>query len=169
MNKRLTSAIQLLQVLKPTRKILGVAIFKEKIGIAVSDPYLSHATPITTISNSQRVHDKIFEVIKVAKTECADALIVGLPVAGKSGDEIRRDEFVQLLLAEPSSPVISVSDLAPATEAYIIEEYKKNILWDSLQLESHDLNSEDSSSVHAGVSLQMWLDKHCGGWQNTFG
>ena len=27
----------------------------------------------------------------------------------------------------------------------------------------------DISSTHAAISLQLFLDKHQGGWQNTFG
>jgi hypothetical protein len=58
-------------------------------------------------------------------------------------------------------------------------EFRENILWDSLvelggeqqqqQQQQQKSQQQLCPSTHAGVSLQLYLDEHCGGWQNTFG
>ena len=185
------SAIQLLQLLKPTRKILGVVSLKVQnqwhVGTALSDPYLSHASALPPFlpwsSTSSFATPPVDALIALAKAECADAVVLGLPVEGQDDPDAvaRRDALLHHLVQSPHTPaiIVSVSDAPPATTSHVVEEFAKNILWDSLQVPNLQLlqhptavsvaPATDQACLHAGISLQMWLDKHCGGWANTFG
>jgi hypothetical protein len=194
------SAIQLLQKLTPTRKILGLCVVAASqkpqqqqprqwhVGVALSDPYLSHAIAVTPPPHllwATSSPPPVDAILALAKAECADAVVLGLPVEGTGDAEAtaRRDELLQHLVQSPHATVmVSVSDVAPATGAYVAEEYAKNILWDSLNVPDLQLLQHPASTaslaegsaggqacLHAGIALQMWLDEHCGGWANTFG
>ena len=44
------------------------------------------------------------------------------------------------------------------------KEIRENLLWEGLKV-----GDSDFACDHSALSMQVWLDEHCGGWANTFG
>jgi hypothetical protein len=58
----------------------------------------------------------------------------------------------------------------PLTAACVAQLAHDNLLWDRTGAEGLGTRgAEEDASVLAAVSLQHFLDEHCGGWANTFG
>ena len=68
------------------------------------------------------------------------------------------------------------SDVSKSLEE-VIEEHKVNPLWDTMNFEDlfspegqlRSMEEKGVASMQASIGLQLFLDEHCGGWQNTFG
>ena len=57
-------------------------------------------------------------------------------------------------------------------EVKAINLKNNKILWQTKLEDEFDEDSSPSKrdpAIHSALSLQLWLDEHCGGWQNTFG
>jgi len=193
MTRRLMNSTTLLRNLTPTRTILGLTVVLLKscsatIGISVSDPYLSHARPLSRSIPFVSHNDTISQLLKITRDEGAGAWVLSSPVlihpADKNENHTRlRDDLVTLIIKSSYQnllPSFCLSEVHPGTIESIQKEHAANIQWDSIDLSLlEEYNSFSSSihvsvnppvsGIHASVGLQMWLDFHCGGWQNTFG
>ncbi len=83
-------------------RFLGIDHGSKRIGLAVSDPGATLASPLTTISASGDLSDQVAAVISCVEEYDIDAFVVGLPLnmddtegiqakaARKFGEELRR-------------------------------------------------------------------------------
>jgi hypothetical protein len=171
---RLIPAAQLVARLPVYRSLVGlVAVSDALFGTATSDPYLSCARPAPAVAS-------LAAVAALATQLNGGALVVGLPFAAGGGLQAERDAERQrrALAALLREPALARSGLmacafAPAkqlTAACAAQLYRDNVLWDQTGLlELGEQGEAADASVMAAVSLQLFLDEHCGGWANTFG
>jgi len=61
-------------------RFLGIDHGKKRIGLAVSDPDATLASPLTTVAASGRLSDQVAAVLSCAKEYDIDAFVVGLPL-----------------------------------------------------------------------------------------
>ena len=61
-------------------RFLGIDHGSKRIGLAVSDPGATLASPLTTIAASSNLSDEIASVLSYAKDYDIDAFVVGLPL-----------------------------------------------------------------------------------------
>ena len=119
-------------------------------------------------------------VAAVAAKLNGGALVVGLPFAAAGLHDAERHKERQqralaALLREPSlaRSGLLASAFAPAKQATadcVAQLHRDNLLWEQTGLEQLGKQGEAAdASVMAAVSLQLFLDEHCGGWANTFG
>jgi hypothetical protein len=116
--------------------------------------------------------------LEITKDEGAGAWLVGLPVlmdvnVKKCPNSMKlRDELLTMIVKSSLPiPPFCISKVKPGTIDFVQKESAANIQWDSIDAAQLLLDDDGSSKpgVHASIALQMWLDEHCGGWQNTFG
>lgn len=173
----------LLRGLAPYKRILSVVRRKGVVGVAVSDPHLSFAVPLTGQGLAWAEASRLVDGVSRLSAEVdAEALLVGLPIsapgAGPCAEALREQRELQLALlegtpAEETPRWRALMGARGGDMARVKEQLAENLLWDSLKLDQSAATSGDPSrlrpSQHAAVSLQMWLDEHGGGWANTFG
>lgn len=181
---------QFLQKLEPTRNILCLTRLPNgkagggSLGFAVSDPYLSAARPLQreqVFSLGDRPLSAALKRIRYEQD--IGGVVLGRAISGmpllpgseKSGDSeqmqievfgivrsIKEFETLPCTFSEESSNKVEIE-----------RELQENLLWDSLELAKEQLHGEGDPATmmhtHSALSLQLWLDEHCGGWQNTFG
>ena len=70
---------ELVAHIKKNTRLLGIDLGSKTIGIAVSDPFLKIASPITTLIRLKLSKNSI-ELDKVVKEYAVGGLIVGLPI-----------------------------------------------------------------------------------------
>jgi putative Holliday junction resolvase len=61
-------------------RFLGIDHGKKRIGLAVSDPGATLASPLTTVAASGRLSDQVAAVLSCAKEYDIGAFVVGLPL-----------------------------------------------------------------------------------------
>jgi len=76
-------------------RFLGIDHGSKRIGLAVSDPGATLASPLTTITTSGNLSDEIAAVLSHAKDYDIDAFVVGLPLnmddsEGNQAKSVRR-------------------------------------------------------------------------------
>jgi RNase H-fold protein (predicted Holliday junction resolvase) len=161
---RLESSVKLLQQLTPTRRLVGAVISDSTLGLSISDPYLSFASPLPLVGLQLR---------KVLAEFDAEGVVIGLPLLPPDGPALG-DEAVQLqrcIDALEHDLSASYSQLPASifkerlTAVAAIAKYEQDPLWDETGIET-DISDAD---VQSAIMLQQFLDDNCGGWQNTFG
>ena len=170
----LISAEQLVARLPVYRSLVGlVAVSDSLFGVAHSDPYLSCARPAPSVAS-------LASVAALAAKLNSGALVVGLPfaAAGLQAAERQKERQQRALAALLREPSLARSGLlacafVPAkqhTAACVAQLHRDNLLWGETGLEELGKQGEAAdASIMAAVSLQLFLDEHCGGWANTFG
>jgi hypothetical protein len=171
----LIPAEQLVARLPVYRSLISlVAVSDSLFGAAHSDPYLSCARPAPSLAS-------LASVAALAAKLNGGALVVGLPFAAAGMQDRERDaaerqrRTLAALLREPAlaRSGLMACAFAPAqqiTAACVAQLYRDNVLWDQTGvLELGKQGDAADASVMAAVSLQLFLDQHCGGWANTFG
>jgi hypothetical protein len=172
----LIPAEQLVARLPVYRSLVSlVAVSDSLFGAAHSDPYLSCARPAPSLAS-------LASVAALAAKLNGGALVVGLPFGAAAGmqeeradAEERQRRTLAALLREPAlaRSGLMACAFAPAqqiTAACAAQLYRDNVLWDQTGvLELGKQGEAADASVMAAVSLQLFLDEHCGGWANTFG
>lgn len=170
-----------LQELEPTRKLLCFTRFDSSIGLAVSDPYLSLARPLSKYVSVGGTHLSA-TLKKIQREEDIGGVVLGRAISGMSGvslddSEVLKEqgEGLELFRTLPEFNALPCTFSDVDGERVDIErELQDNLLWDSLELTKDEFDEDSSPSkrdpaIHSALSLQLWLDEHCGGWQNTFG
>jgi putative Holliday junction resolvase len=87
-------------VLRPGRRLLGLDLGTKTIGLALSDPGLTVASPIGTIRRTKFNAD-VQELARIAAEREVGALVLGLPLSldGSAGPAVQRvRQFATLLL-----------------------------------------------------------------------
>ena len=179
----LISSAKLLRELTPTRRLLGAVVSCRNntaeqhpsasiaLGLALSDPYLSFASPLPTQNQS------LVDVLR----ECdAEGVVIGLQLASEqpNNNELQKCiDQLEMMNQFPSEEEL----LLPATlfeqsltPTAALDCFETDPLWDQTGMDQiEDDNSADqhahSPDVQAAIMLQHFLDTNCGGWQNTFG
>lgn len=128
-------------------KFLGVDFGLKKIGLATGDDVTGIAFPFGLIPGGD---DAIARVLKIAKNEGADALVVGVPVPNEDFHSTTQLDitmaFVDALKAATTLPVSVVDEQFSSAEAR------------RLQKEYGMEQSEDA--IAAMIILQAHLDEH---------
>ena len=181
-----------LKTLVPTRKILALVFASPKdrsdersarVGAAVSDPYLSFATPVEEKLPTRSLRSWFPKI--VIQEDVGGVLLIARPLVQSSCSYVSTpankamEVLLNLDLGTPSTPSTLTcieSDVSKSLEE-VIEEHKVNPLWDTMNFEDlfspegqlRSMEEKGVASMQASIGLQLFLDEHCGGWQNTFG
>ena len=180
MKINLLSAPKMLARVTPTELVVAVTAVrpsdghgKPKLGFAVSDPYLSHAMPLPEVSPTLESLPKCIE--ELAKTHNVGGVVVAPPVVMDPTAETEATWFedeqaiVAALLDSESessepSPYFPMATSEEVSDLdHVRTELEYNLLWETLELDNilEGNNEEDlTPSKHAGVALQLWLDRH---------
>jgi hypothetical protein len=159
---------QLLRKLSPTKRVLGVvsaqktaaAGLQRTWGVALSDPYLSFATPLAVQSGGN-----LFSLQQIADEHDAKLVLV----AGNADvvAQLRKSCFSGLAVAEfHSTPTLEDVILRAAEHPELYD-----FLGDAPEDRLRELASWDELEADhlAAVLLNEALWEHSGGWHNTFG
>lgn len=175
-------ASSFLRVLTPTTRILGVvkaprsstdscSNHGSEIGLSVSDPYLSFAKPLVTRSGFKfgRKEDTAtlfddFDIGGILIGRAMTGLLVHTDEKTIERDQEELYESLTKFIGGIEMTIPCTVTCIDANVDYIKKQLHENLLWDSLK----DVDA-DSAAYQSAVAMQVWLDEHCGGWQNTFG
>lgn len=135
-------------------RVLALDYGTRRIGIAVSDPTGTLATPLTTLTRRVGKRPPIARILELAGTHRAEAFVVGLPLDGDGGEtewsmEVRA--FGRRLGMRSRMPVHF------ADERYSSVEAEARIRSIGLRRKA----KEDKARIDAGAAaifLQDWLD-----------
>ena len=187
------SSSKFLRNLVPTRRILSLLFVSAidrtdnrvaGVGAAISDPYLSFAAPLKSKDTTQSLRDYMSAVTN--EHDVGGVVLITKPLVSNTSSFVSMsaqqamDQLSQSTSSSSSSTSLMKyieSDVNKTLEE-VLQEHQENPLWDSIPID--DLVSRDgtlkcigeaegAASLQATVGLQMFLDEHCGGWQNTFG
>lgn len=134
-------------------RVLGVDLGEKRIGIALSDPTRTIASPHSVIKRSGNADVDRRSVLSIAREEGATQLVVGLPLTLTGA----RRAAARAALAE----VEALKELAPDL---IIEAFDERLTTAIAQrsLLEGDVRRKDRKQiidkVAAAVMLQSWLD-----------
>lgn len=135
-------------------RILAVDYGTRRIGIALSDPTGTLATPLTTLTRRAGKRPPIARIVQLASDHAAEAFVVGLPLDGDGGEnewstEVRT--FGRKLEMRSGLPVLYVD------ERYSSVDAEARIR--SIGLRRHA--KEDKARIDAAAAaifLQDWLE-----------
>ena len=134
-------------------RALGVDLGEKRIGIALSDPTRTIASPHSVIKRSGNVDVDRRAVLNIAREEGATQLVVGLPLTLTGA----RRAAARAALAE----VEALKDLAPDLIVAAFDERLTTAMAQRSLLEG-DVRRKDRKQVidkvAAAVMLQSWLD-----------
>lgn len=136
------------------RRVLAIDYGTRRVGIAVSDPTGTLATPVTTLSRRIGKRPPIARIMELASDHAAEAFVVGLPLDGDGSEtewstEVRA--FGRKLGMRSGMPVHF------ADERYSSVEAEARIRSIGLRRKA----KEDKARIDAGAAaifLQDWLD-----------
>ncbi|MBM3944034.1 MAG: Holliday junction resolvase RuvX [SAR202 cluster bacterium] len=131
---------------------MALDVGERRIGVALSDPLLLLASPLTAITRKSLSSD-IEAVLRLASEHEATIIIVGLPISlsGKHGPQAKvTKEFAKALEAQSPVPVKMFDERFSTFEA-------EQRLRDSGAKPSKDRGRVDAAA--AAVILQGYLDK----------
>jgi RNase H-fold protein (predicted Holliday junction resolvase) len=162
----ITSPTAMLVKLVPMKSILCIVRRSPStFGIAISDPYLGHASPLQDVSNERDVESTIAE-------NGIGALLLALPMTRTTENDTRDNDNdnanvmqqrTLLLQHQWNVPLACISDERLSfDEARLCTEQEVE-MWEDVDLDCPDLSTD------AAVALNRFLWTHTGGWQNTFG
>lgn len=149
----------LLSKLTPMKSLLCVVKSPTAFGLAISDPYLGHGTPLHDVSEKAHVQE-------IVKEQGVGALLFALPMQRVENDGL--EQWVKLRESVlktdwPAVPLACLSDERITMEQAQLATTQEVEMWEDVDLECTDLSTD------AAVALNSFLWKHTGGWQNTFG
>ena len=133
-------------------KIMALDVGDRRIGVALSDPTGMLATPVGAVDRVTAQPSAIDEILSIAREQCADLIIVGLPLSlsGQEGAQARAVRiFVADLSAQSGLPVDVVDERYSSVQA-------QRLLRDTTPRSSRDRGRIDASA--AAVILQAYLD-----------
>lgn len=134
-------------------RALGVDLGEKRIGIALSDPTRTIASPHSVIKRSGNADVDRRAVLNIAREEGATQLVVGLPLTLTGA----RRAAARAALAE----VEALKDLAPDLIVEAFDERLTTAIAQRSLLEG-DVRRKDRKQVidmvAAAVMLQSWLD-----------
>jgi putative holliday junction resolvase len=138
-----------------TGRALGVDLGSKRIGLALSDPSRTIATPHAVLTRARDRATDHREIITVARDAEADTIVVGLPLSlsGKEGAAARaaREEVAALQAA--AGPDITV---------VVHDERLTTVTAEAALLEAdvgRDERRRVVDKVAAAVMLQSWLER----------
>jgi hypothetical protein len=157
------SPVVMLAKMTPMKSILCIVRRSPSaFGIAISDPYLGHASPLQDASNERDVEHTIAE-------HGVGALLLALPMTRSESDTYDQALVIKqrtLLLQHPgwNVPLACISEeRLPLDEARLCCQQEVE-MWEDIDVDCPDLSTD------AAVALNRFLWTHTGGWQNnTFG
>ena len=160
-----------LQRLEPTRRILGVVNTSRGMGLSLSDPYLSFSKPLLLDSaqNMLSISKFVDKLPSVMREHDCGGILIGrqMGVLMTVQDEVMQQAELTELLKQEGDLIqqypCTTSDL-DCDKATYDKEIRENLLWEGLKV-----GDSDFACDHSALSMQVWLDEHCGGWANTFG
>jgi putative Holliday junction resolvase len=132
-------------------RILALDVGQARIGVALSDPTGTLATPIAAIPRRDEPHD-VREVLGLATEHEVGEIVVGLPLSlsGKRGAQARTTvRFAEALAREATVPV------TPVDERYSTAEAERLLRASGVE-PSRDRARLDAAA--AAVILQSYLD-----------
>lgn len=94
-------------LLQPRRRLLGLDVGQKTVGLAISDPSLKVASPVSTLKRG-RFADDAATLARLIAEESVGGLVVGLPVemSGREGPRCQSvRQFAQNLLQTIDLPV----------------------------------------------------------------
>ena len=94
-------------LLQPRRRLLGLDVGRKTVGLAISDPSLKVASPVSTLKRG-RFADDAATLAKLIAEESVGGLVVGLPVemSGREGPRCQSvRQFARNLLETIDLPV----------------------------------------------------------------
>ena len=132
-------------------RLLGLDVGERRIGVAVSDPSGTIATPLTAIGRTGTVSD-IDAIQQIARDSEACQIVVGIPtsLSGVRGPQAKRVELFVDALARHSDLPVRIQD-----ERYSTVEAQKLLKQSGVQ-PSRDRARLDAAA--AAVILQAYLD-----------
>ena len=131
---------------------MALDVGDRRIGVALSDPTGMLATPVTAIDRVAAKPSDIDEILRIAREQGAEAIIVGLPLSlsGAEGDQAKSVRaFISDLSARTGLPVDTVDERYSTVQA-------RRMLHETGARRSRDRGRVDASA--AAVILQAYLD-----------
>lgn len=163
MNMLIKSPAIMLAKLTPMKSILCIVRRSPStFGMAISDPYLGHASPLQDVSDERDVEDTI-------KEHGVGALLLALPMVRTENDtrDHGNDNDIHqrslLLQHKWNVPLACTSDERLQLDEARLCTKQEVEMWEEIDLDCPDLSTD------AAVALNRFLWTHTGGWQNTFG
>jgi RNase H-fold protein (predicted Holliday junction resolvase) len=161
-NMLIISPSAMLAKLTPMKSLLCIVRRSPSaFGMAISDPYLHHASPLQDVSDERDVENTIAE-------HGVGALLLALPMART--DKSTRDyanvmyQRTSLLQHKWNVPLACISDERLSWDEARLSIKQEVEMWEEVDLDCPDLSTD------AAVALNRFLWTHTGGWQNnTFG
>ena len=132
-------------------RIIALDIGEKRIGVALSDPTGTIATPLTTIERDSQ-SDDIGEILRLASEHDAEEMVVGMPLSmsGRRGPQAGRTAaYIRELSARTDMPIKQVDERLSSVQA-------ERLLRESGITPSKNKGRIDSAA--AAVILQSYLD-----------
>jgi len=143
-------------------RALGVDLGSRRIGLAVSDPSGTTATPLTVIDRARRRDEDHEAIVAAARAQGASVIVVGFPLTleGEVGLAARRvlSEVDELRRAAAADP-------ATAMRVEVQDERLSTVTADRAMTDAgarRERRRRDIDKVAAAVILQSWLDARGG-------
>jgi putative pre-16S rRNA nuclease len=137
-------------------RALGVDLGSKRIGIAVSDPTGTIASPLTVVQRSKSTRRDLDEIARIAREEEADVIVVGLPLtmrgevgsaaAAAIAEAARLATVVGVPVETHDERLTTVTAERSLMEAGMRGEQRRRVV----------------DKVAAAVMLQSWLDARRG-------
>jgi putative Holliday junction resolvase len=138
----------------PARRVLGVDLGARRIGLALSDPTRTVASPHAVIARDREPGDDHRAIVAAARDEGADTIVVGLPLSlsGRTGPAARAALAEVEALRAVAGPGIEVvvhdERLTTVTAERALHEARMR----------RDARRRVVDKVAAAVMLQSFLD-----------
>ena len=150
--------------LRPYALVASVCRVGRWHGLAVSDPYLSCATPLAAVP----VSGGVLALQSALRRLPIGALLLGLPLRQR-GRANGAPRSLGIRLSQGACVIGRLPRLhgAPPSLAEARAKQRDDPLWGEVGLPLD--GARISPAVHAAACLQTVLDEEMGGWPNTFG
>ena len=135
-------------------RVLGLDVGDIRIGVALSDPTRTIATPLKTIIRKQEDSSVLLEISSVAKQYGAVEIVVGAPISlsGRYGKQAKKTAlFIKSLAKQVTVPIVQVDERYSTIQA-------ERLLRASGVEPSKDRARLDAAA--AAVILQSYLDSN---------
>jgi putative Holliday junction resolvase len=133
-------------------RLIGVDLGEKRIGLALSDPTGSVASPLTVLEATGDMEQDIARIVELAERHGAEGFVVGLALTLKGTEEMaaaRTAEFARRLSKASGKPT-RVWD-----ERLTTRQAEKAMLADGL---SREVRHQRIDKVAAALILQSYLD-----------
>ncbi len=133
-------------------RALGVDLGSRRIGIAVSDPTGTIASPLTVVHRSKSVRRDLDEIARIAHEEEADLIVVGLPLTMRG--EVGSAAEAAIAEADRLATVVGVP-VEMHDERLTTVTAERSLIEAGMRGEQR---RHVVDKVAAAVMLQSWLD-----------